>query len=501
MPSAETNNLAARRGLFYPSAELHPNAPAGFYDYGPEGSRIKNRLIEHWRRTLIENEGNIEISGSITLPESVFRASGHLENFNDPLVVCETCKTPYRADKLIEEKTGEEIPEGAALDYFDKKLAELKIVCPKDKKPFPPASKFNMMMKVDIGAVKGVHAYLRPEACQSIFLSFPRLWKSGRIKLPVGIAQVGRAFRNEIAPRQGVLRVREFDQMDVEVFFNPKKINEIEKWDDVKDYALNLYLLKDKKVHSITCEKAVADKIVSGKLVAYYLARTQQFFHSLNIPLEKMRFRELEAEARAFYAAETWDFEVQMDNAWIELAACNYRTDHDLSTHGKEAKQEVGIKEDGATEKFVPHIFEISMGTDRTFLVMLDANYRHEKRGAEERTFLDLPKAVAPYDVCVFPLMKKDGLAEHAEELAKHLRNQNLRVCYDESGSIGKRYARMDEIGVPYAITVDYQSLEDRSITLRERTGMKQKRVEVDDLDEVFWHFSTGEKHFEDLAD
>lgn len=501
MPVNDTTNLAARRGLFYPSAEIHPNSPAGFFDYGPDGHKIKQQLIQHWRRVLVENEGNLEINGSITLPESVFKASGHLENFNDPLVVCESCKTPYRADKLIEEKTGEEIPEGAPLEYFDQKLTELKIVCPKDKKPFPRSTKFNMMMKVDIGAVTGVHAYLRPEACQSIFLSFPRMWKTGRIKLPIGIAQVGKAFRNEIAPRQGLLRSREFEQMDVEVFFNPAKINEVEKWDEVNDYPLNLYLLSDKKVHSMTCEKAVEEKIVSGKLVAYYLARTQQFFHSLNIPLDQMRFRELEKDARAFYAAETWDFEVQMDKAWVELAACNYRTDHDLSTHGKESKQDLSVKEEGTPEKFIPHIFEISAGVDRTFLVMLDANYRNEKRGPEERTYLDLPKEIAPYDVAIYPLMKKDGLAEHAEELAAHMRSQNLRVYYDEAGSIGKRYARMDELGVPYAITVDYQSLEDRSITLRERTSMKQKRVEVDDLDEIFWKFSTGQKKFEDLAE
>ncbi len=502
MPVNETTNLAGRRGLYYPSAEIHPNSPAGFFDYGPDGHKIKQRMIGHWRRMLVENEGNLEIDGSITLPESVFKASGHLENFNDPLIICEKCHTPYRVDKLIEEKIGHEIPEGAPTEFFDAKITELKLVCPKDKEPFKgKTTQFNMMMKVDIGAVKGVHAYLRPEACQSIFLSFPRLWKTGRMRLPIGIAQTGKAFRNEIAPRQGLLRTREFDQMDVEVFFNPAKMNDVERWDEVKDYALNLYLLKDKQVHPIPCEKAVEEKIVSGRIAAYYLARTQQFFSSLNIPLEKMRFRELEKEARAFYAAETWDFEVQVDTAWIELAACNNRTDHDLKTHGNESKQDLSIKEEGTPEKFIPHVFEISAGVDRTFYAMLDANYRTEKRGAEERTYLDLPSAIAPYDVSVFPLMKKDGLSEHAHELAAHLREQNLNVFYDEAGSIGKRYARMDELGVPYAITVDYQSLKDRSITLRERTTMKQKRVEVDDLDEIFWKFSTGQRKFEELED
>jgi glycyl-tRNA synthetase len=501
MPSTDTTNLAQRRGLFFPSAEIHANFPAGFFDYGPEGTKIKQRLVEHWRKTLVENEGGVEIDGSVILPESVFRASGHLENFNDPLVTCETCKTPYRADKLIEDKLGYEIPEGASADFFDQKIAELKIVCPKDKKPLGKTTQFNMMMEVELGAGKKSKGYLKPEACQNIFLDFPRIWKSGRIKLPIGIAQFGRAFRNEIAPRQGLLRTRELEHMDVEVFFNPYKINEVEKWEEIKDYKLQLYLLSDKKIHSLSCEEALKQKIVSGKIITYWLARAQQFFHSLNIPLEKIRFRELEKEARAFYAAETWDLEVKMDDAWVELAACNYRTDYDLKTHGKESKQDLSIREEGTPEKFIPHIFEISTGVGRTFWVMLDANFRKEKRGPEERLFLDLPPALAPYDVAVFPLMKKDGLAEHAEELSHHLRKQNLRVLYDEAGSIGKRYARADEIGVSFAITVDYQSLKDRSVTLRERTSMKQKRIEVDDLDEVFWNFSTGQRTFDDLAD
>lgn len=502
MPLPEVTNLAQRRGLFFPSAEIYSDAPSGFFEYGPEGLKIKNRLIQKWRKMLVENEANLEIGGSAILPESVFKASGHLENFNDPIVICEACKTPYRADKLLEEFAKiAEVPEGAPLEYFDKLLAQHKIVCPKDKKPFGKTTRFNMMMRVDIGAVKSSPSYLRPEACQSIFLDFTRLWKSGRVKLPIGIAQVGRAFRNEIAPRQGLLRTREFDQMDVEVFFNPAKINEAEKWADVKDYKLQLYLLENKQLHSISCEEAVEKKIVSGKLVAYYLARTQQFLRGLNIPLEKIRFRELEQEARAFYAKETWDLEVQVDNAWVELAACNYRTDYDLRTHGKISKQDLSVKEEGTPEKFVPHIFEISMGTDRTFLAALDSNFRKEMRGTEERIFLDLPADLAPYMAGVYPLMKKDGLAERADELNVHLQEMGFACVYDEAGSIGKRYARADEVGVPYGITVDYQSMEDRSVTIRSRSTMTQKRVLVDDLDEILWKFSTGMKKFEDLAD
>lgn len=501
MPLQDVTNLAQRRGLFFPSAEIYHDALAGFYDYGPEGSRIKHRIVQLWKHLLVEKEGALEIDGSIILPESVFRASGHLENFNDPLVVCTQCKTPYRVDKLIEEKVGHEIPEGASLEYFDQKVVELNLVCPKDKKPFERTTKFNMMMRVDVGVGKGNAGYLKPESCQNIFLDFIRIWKSGRVKLPLALAQVGKTFRNEIAPRQGLLRKREFEQMDVEVFFNPEKINEVENWNDVKDYKLNLYLLIDKEVHALTCQEAVDQNIVSGKIIAYYLARTQQLGEALGISLNTMRFRELEKEARAFYAEETWDFEALIDENWVELAACNYRTDHDLKTHAEFSKNDLQVREDASPEKFYPHIFEISMGVDRVLLTTINAAYKKETRGKEERSFLDLPARIAPYKVGVYPLMKKDGLSEEAYRIFQELQRMSVNALYDESGSIGKRYARSDEIGIPFGITIDYDTLKEQTVTLRERNTMQQKRVPVEALDEIFWKFSTGRKTFDDLAD
>ncbi len=519
MPLPEITNLAARRGLFFPSAEIYSDALAGFYEYGPEGARIKHRIVQLWRRLLVEKEHLLEIDGSIILPENVFRASGHLENFNDPLVVCESCKTPYRPDKLLEEKflnisknptkgdmekifpKGANIPEAAPNEYFDGLIEKFEIKCPKCGSKFGKTIRFNMMMKVDVGATKTNPAYLRSEACQSIFLDFIRIWKQGRVKLPLGIAQVGKAFRNEIAPRQGLLRKRELEQMDVEIFFNPEKINEVENWDDVKDYPLNLFLLAEKEISAITCQEAVEQNLVSGKIIAYYLARTQQFGVALQIPLEKMCFRELEKEARAFYSHETWDFEVEVDGAWVELAACNYRTDYDLKSHAQQSKNDLQVREEGDISKFTPHIFEISMGVDRTFIAALDVAFRKEVRGTEERIFLDLPHRIAPYKVGIYPLMKKDGLSEEAYAIFLVLQRMSVNVCYDESGSIGKRYARADEIGIPYGITVDYDTLKNQTVTLRERNSMNQKRVPVEALDEIFWKFSTGRKTFEDLAE
>ncbi len=501
MPLPEITNLAQRRGLFFPSAEIYSDALAGFYEYGPEGMRIKHRIVQLWRRFLVEREGMIEIDGSIILPESVFRASGHLENFNDPLVVCETCKTPYRVDKLVEEKLGHEVPEGAALEFYDEKVKEYNIVCAKDKMPLGRTTRFNMMLQSNVGAMKANPAYLRPEACQSIFLDFIRIWKQGKVKLPLGIGQVGKAFRNEIAPRQGLIRKRELEQMDVEIFFNPDKIDHVENWDDVKEYKINLYLLSDKEIHSLTCQEAVDQSIVSGKTIAYFLARTQQLGEMLSFPLGKMRFRELEKEARAFYSHETWDFEVNLDGNWLELAACNYRTDHDLKTHAETSKADLQVREEGDISKYYPHIFEISMGLDRTFIAALDASYRKETRGEEERVFLDLPHRIAPYKVGIYPLMKKDGMSEEAYRIFQRLQSMSVNAYYDESGSIGKRYARGDEIGIPYGITIDYDTIKEQTVTLRERNSMQQKRIPVDALDEVFWKFSTGRKTFDDLAD
>ncbi|MBI5553729.1 MAG: glycine--tRNA ligase, partial [Candidatus Diapherotrites archaeon] len=262
-------------------------------------------------------------------------------------------------------------------------------------------------------------------------------------------------------------------------FFNPAKIDEVDSFDELASVELNLFRLNS-SVQKISCAEAVSRKIVSGKLVAYLLARVQQLYLKFGIPLASMRFRELSADDRAFYAKETWDFEVEIDGQWIELVACNYRTDYDLRRHSEVSKKDLRVKEGGV--EFFPHVFEASAGIDRTFLVSLAHAFRREQRGPEERTFLALPSALAPYSCSVFPLMKKDGLAERATQLAQELREWNLPVFYDEAGSIGKRYARMDEVGVPFAVTVDYDSLQDGTVTLRERDSLVQKRVKISEL-------------------
>jgi len=496
VPKEELINLALRRQLFFPAAEIYANAPAGFWDFGPVGVRIRNKVLDVWRRELLEKEGLLEIFGSVILPKQVFEASGHLSSFNDPIVQCGKCKSLHRADQLIEAVTKENVPESLATEELDKLIEKNKIVCSKCKGGLGKVRKFNMMMAVDIGAIGDQPCFLRPETCQNIFLDFDRLFKSGRLNLPLGIAQEGKSFRNEIAPKQTLLRERELGQMEVEYFFNPKKINEFPRFEEVKDYKINLLLL-GKEVSPVTCKEAVEKKIVSGKVIAYWLARTQQFYEKLGIPVEKMRFRELGNDEKAFYAAETWDFEVETDLGWVELVACNYRTDFDLGGHAKGSKKDLAVKEDG--EAFIPHVFEISAGIDRSFYVSLDHAFRKEKRGKEERIFLKLPVALSPYLAAVFPLVKKDGLFEKARELFGQLEDFGFPALFDEKGSIGKRYARVDEIGVPFAITIDYDTLKDGTVTLRERDSMDQKRVKIAELPELLWKLSIGRTAFNQL--
>lgn len=500
LASDDVVNLALRRSVFFPSAEIYSGAQAGFFDFGPVGTSIRQKIAGFWRKELVQKEGFHEITGSQILPKEVFEASGHLKNFNDPIVLCKKCKSVFRADSLISSASGAVVPESLSTTEMDLLIKKHSVKCAKCKSSdFDSVKTFNMMMEVSIGATGKAVSFLRPETCQSIFLDFARIYKSGRKNLPIGIAQVGTSFRNEIAPRNTLIREREIGQMEIEVFFNPKKINEFERFEEVKDFELNLLLLKKDKVQKVSCANAVSKKIVSGKLCAYYLARVQQFFEKLGIKNDDMRFRELEKEARAFYAVETWDFEVNTGLGWVELVACNHRSDFDLGSHAKHSGADLTVKEEGDEKAFVPNVFELSFGLDRTLFVLLDASLKKEKRGPEERVFLDLNPVVAPFFVAVFPLVKKDGLFGKAQEIFNELSGAPFDVFFDEKGSIGKRYARVDEIGVPFAVTLDYDSLKDESVTLRERTSMQQKRVKISGLFDVLLKLFLGKTRFEKL--
>ncbi len=478
----EVIRLALERGFFSPSSEIYSDAPAGFWEYGPLGLALRRRYQDLWRRELVRRDGMVEIDGSLIMSKSVFTASGHLQSFVDPIVVCKKCNTMHRADRLISEKTRQPIAEGLSEKEFDELVARHAIRCPKDNGELGPVRKFNMMFRVGIGP-SDEDAYLRPETCQSIFVDFPRLYKVMRCRLPVSFAQFGKSFRNEVSPRQSLIRLRELYQAEIEVFFNPSKANEFPKFDDVNDYELRL--MSDSGVKSVSCRHATVSGLVPTHLVAYYLAILQQFYEKTGIDMQRARFRRLEDNERAFYSQFAFDFEVQTSLGWTELVACNYRTDYDMKRHGGLSKKDVSVYDD--EEKVIPHVFELSMGVDRTLYCILEHSFAKEK----DRNVLKLRPSLAPIQVGVFPLVNKDGLPNKAKEIFDNLK-YDFDATYDDSGSIGRRYRRIDEIGTPYAITVDYQTKEDGSVTLRDRDSMSQKRISSADVPHVVKRLLNG---------
>lgn len=492
-------NLASRRSLFYPANEIYANSPAGFYEFGPYGASIRRKIIDIWRKEIVQKTDMLEIYGSQIMPADVFKASGHLESFNDPITQCAKCNTIHRADKLLGAATGEHFPEAMQDDEFTKEIRKHKLKCPKCKGDLNDVKRFNMMVRTEIGISTKADTYLRPETCQSIFCDFSRMVKTMRVKLPKGIAQVGRAFRNEISPRQTLLRQVEFSQMEAEVFFDPTKINEIEGFDEISDYKLSILQSGNKSSQLISAKDMVSKKIVSGKLIAYYLVQTQQFFEKLGLPVSAMRFREVDKDERPFYAKETWDFEVNTSVGWLELVANNYRTDYDLKVHMKGSKQDLQyVTADG--KKFIPYVWEISIGLDRTFYAVLENAYKEEKKKDEKRILLSLAPKLAPITVAVFPLLSnKPDLVKSAKQIYADLKTAGYDCTYDGSGSIGKRYARVDEIGCPWAVTIDFDSIKDKDVTLRDRDSTAQKRIKISELKQTIYELYTGAKKFEQL--
>ena len=468
----ELVRLAQQRGFFFKTADSYPNTPAGFLDYGPLGVAMRGRLVGLWRRMLVKGEGMLEIDGSQILPKAVFEASGHLSNFTDPFVRCSKCGSVFRPDKLVEEKTGKAVPEKLKDSEYDALMEKSGVKCTKCGSRLSGTGRFNMMFRVGIGPGQE-EAYLRPETCQSIFVDFPLLFKTQRVKLPVGVAQVGRSFRNEIAPRQGLIRLRELNQGEIEVFFNPKKGDDPRfKVSEGATLALRLPDGSDKK---LKVSEAVAGNLVPNLLVGHYLVRVKEFYLAAGIPEEGIRFRVLSDADRAFYSKAAFDLEVKLSLGWTELVACNYRGDYDLGGHARVSGSNFEV--DDGEEKVLPHVFELSMGIDRSLVAVIDSSVR----GEGERKVMALKPYLAPVQACVFPLVNKDGLQEAARAAFAELQ-ETLDVFYDESGAIGRRYARADEIGVPICVTFDYDSLKDGTVTVRDRDTREQRRVPASDL-------------------
>ncbi len=474
--------LAEKDFVYGPEPELYTPI-AGFYSYGLIGKAMKNNLESAIRQVFIQN-GFFEMEFPLVTPEIIWEASGHLKGFNDPIIICSKCKASFRADKLIEEQTG------VAADHFDngkliETIKEHEINCPSCKGRLNlEIQRQSLMMKTIVG--KDTAAYNRPETATTTYLPFKHYVNFFRGKLPFTVFQIGKAFRNEISPRQHLLRQREFTQAESQMFLSKEMKLSFPPFNKAKNAELPLWTEEmqkgEKTWEMLSLEDAMKKKVLKNQAYAWNLWLSFEIMTSAGIPKEKIRFRQHHSDERAFYSDDTWDLEVELNSfGWIEMVGISDRTNYDLTQHAKYSKQELTVRtEDGKV--FVPDVIEIAFGVDRPFYALLDLAFSRRDIDAQ-RTVLALPNKIAPIQVGVFPLIKKDGLPEKAKEVLAAIKE--FRTYYDESGSIGKRYSRLDAIGVPYCITIDHDTLKDNAVTVRERDSLKQDRIKITQLAET----------------
>jgi len=473
---------------------------AGFYTYGPLGKLLKNK-VENLVRKVFNSNGFREMEGPVILPDVVWKASGHLDTFTDPVIFTKDGKESYRVDKLLEEK-GITVS-SLDSDYLLGLVRKHKIKAPDGKDLNLKIELQSLMMKTKVA---GQDASLRPETATVTYLPFPRILNYFRKKLPFAVYQIGKAYRNEISPRQHVLRGREFTQAEGQIFIDPLQKDNWEKYEEIKKEKLPFWDWKfQAKGGEITevqqymkIEDALKKGFVKSKAYAWCLHLAYKQFLNFGIPKERIRLRQHSPGEMAHYADDAWDVEVRLNNyGWVEVCGVHDRTDYDLKQHSKESGVELeAIREDGS--KFVPHILEIAFGTDRPTYALLDIFYEKKEVG-DGKTMFRIPYHMAPIDVSIFPLMKKPELVKVALEIKQNL-EKDFVVDYDLSGSVGKRYLRSATAGTPFAVTIDYDSLEKKDVTIRDRDSEKQVRVKIDELREVLKKLIDREKKLEDVG-
>jgi glycyl-tRNA synthetase len=413
--------LCKRRGFVYPSAEIYSGLN-GVYDFGPMGAQLKTNIKNFWINELLKDEEEVVfLDGAILGSEAVWKASGHIDNFSDPMVDCMNCKKRYRADEL-----------------------DLNKPCPScGIKNWTPVRQFQLMFKTQVGAMedKSSIAYLRPETAQSIFINFKNVLSSTRVGIPFGIAQIGKAFRNEITPKQFLFRVREFEQMEMEFF----------------------------------CKGETAEKYFEQ-----WVEKRQKFYTKIGINSEKIRMRPHEKEELAHYSKACIDVEYNFPFGWKELEGIAYRTDFDLRQHSNSSGKDLAVFDQTTNQSYIPHVVECSVGVDRLFLTLLFDAYREDVVEGEERISLRLSPQIAPVTAAMLPLTKK--LNDQAFDIYSKLKKEGFRITFDESGSIGKRYRRQDEVGTPVCFTFDFDSLNDNKVTARNRDTLEQERIAIDQI-------------------
>jgi glycyl-tRNA synthetase len=472
--------LAKGRGLFWPTAEIYGGV-AGFYDYGHVGALLKKRFENAWTTFFVDcSEDCYLLDASNILPEKPLVASGHAALFNDTLVSCKKCKTYYRADVLLGEM-GVEVSEGATAEEIDRLIEENKIRCPKDRGEMAKSKPFNMMFDLYLGPERSEKGYLRPETAQSVYLNFSREFNVLRKVMPLGLALIGKAYRNEISPRQGLYRLRELTQAELQIFFDPETWTiDLHKF---MDRELNVFFYQSKGVEMISI-KDIVEKHEIPKFYAYHMALIDIFYTEvLRIPEAKFRFFEKGGDSKAFYNKVHMDIEVDVESwgGFKEVGGLHYRTDYDLKAHTRGSNQDLSVNIGG--KKFMPNVLELSFGVDRNVWMLVDVLFAK----LEDRSVIKFPPYIAPFAAGVFPLQHDEAIEKAAESLYRALKPQ-FKVGYDASGSIGRRYARMDEIGTPFCITVDYDSVDRDSpnygtVTVRHRDEKSQERIKMNEVE------------------
>ncbi|MFP3984708.1 MAG: glycine--tRNA ligase [Candidatus Bathyarchaeia archaeon] len=569
------SELARRRGFFWPSYEIYGGV-SGFITYGHLGATLKQRLEAKFRDFFIKPLNILEIESSIVMPAKIFEASGHVEAFREPMVECLKCKKKFRADHLLQEqaKMSDTQTEKFSLQELAEEMKKHNIKCPECSGSLGKPKYFMTMFTTIIGPYSDAVGYGRPEAAQGVFVEFRRLYESARERLPFGVVQIGHALRNEISPRQGPVRLREFTIADIEFFFDPEDpqcpmLKEVEN-ETLRLIPAALKKKGTKEAIEATVKKALQRSYIKTEWQAYFMVLSKHFLNQLGVPEDRQRFIEKLEWERAHYSVQGYDQEIFLDRwGWTEVSGHNYRTNYDLKRHMEHSGVEMqvfkeydkpikiekfivepvlakigptfkkhssqvaillseadpkevekSLKEKGhymanrfkilpehvrvvrkkieeTGRRFIPHVVEPSFGIDR--LVYIALEHAYDKR--EDRTLIKLPRELAPTQVGVYPLVAKDDLKEKAKKLQNILMKENLAAEYDEAGSIGRRYARADEAGTPLCITVDYQTLQDNTVTIRDRDSWKQLRVKIDNLLQNLRAYFSYKKKFEDMGE
>ncbi len=547
--------IAKRRGFYWKSYEIYGGL-GGFYDYGPLGAQLKENILQIWKEQFVIYDGLLALDSPNLGPEVLYVASGHVDKFTDYMVKCEKCGHVFRADELLKGVVNE--VEKLDENGIWKAIRDNGVRCPDCGGPLTPPQRFHLMFPTKVGMDKV--AFLRPETAQGIFVNFPILYRLNREKLPLGVAQVGKGFRNEISPRQGLLRLREFNMAEIELFVDPLEEYPLREMEEV---VLPLLTNTGEKLN-IPAKEAVAGGILDSHM-AYYMAKVIHFLKSLGIDMQRVRFRQHYPEELAHYSRDTWDCEILLSIGWVEVIGISNRGDYDLRRHmsysgrdltalrrfenpkkikikklrpkmeilgpifKRDAKkiaeiventsytegdiyveingQKVKVPRDAyeivveeetvGGERFIPHVIEPSFGIDRILYAILEHAY-YERSDSGYKVLKLRPK-IAPIKIAIFPLMPRDGLDEKAKDIMQLLRKRGISAYYDESGSIGRRYARADEVGVPFCITVDYRTLEDSTVTIRDRDTAQQKRIKIENLPEMVESLCREEIGFEEL--